>query len=309
MLQPETTSTSPAATAAAVFVAELVGTTRVQVAAPSKTLRRLRATSREAYDKDVALFTRFGGTIPTDATGLLRYVESMRQRISPATAYRRLMSINRAHLEAGYPSPNAHQDVRALLRTLQSGRFPSKAGAKGAKSGATAGIAKRVPESAKPLTRQLLLRILDAVHRTMLDRRDKALLVLGFMCGLKRSALVALDVSDCQFGTDAMLVTIRGDKDAGGITPDRILAVPNTGGELDAGLAVKQYIEHLALQPDTPLFRSYSRAGEPTEHRLSAAFVSEIVKRRAQAVGLDPKPFSGESLRRGRALEFAKGLL
>ena len=284
-------------------------TDRVSVTAPTKSLRRLRATSRDAYDKDVALFTRFGGSIPTDATGLLRYVESVRQRISPATAYRRLMSINRAHLEAGYPSPNAHPDVRALLRTLQSGRYPVKAGKKGAKSGTTASTAKRVPESAKPLTRQLLLRILDAVHRTMLDRRDKALLVLGFMCGLKRSTLVSLDVRDCQFGADALLVTIRGDVDAGGITSDRVLAVPNTGGELDAGLAVKQYIEHLALQPDSPLFRSYSRAGEPTEHRLSAAFVSEIVKRRAQAVGLDPIPFSGESLRRGRALEIAKGLL
>ena len=308
MFHPETISI-PSAFPASAPVTEPPGTTRAQHAAPSKTLRRLRPTSREAYDKDVVLFTRFGGTIPTDPAGLLRYVETLRNRISPATAYRRLMSINRAHLDAGHPSPNAHPAVRELLRTLQSGRFPARAGTKGAKSGSCAGTAKRVPESAKPLTRQLLLKLLDAIHRSMLDRRDKALLVLGFMCGLKRSTLVALDVQDCQFGPDALLVTIRGDVSFGGETPDRVLAVPNTGGELDAGLAVKQYIDHLALQPDTPLFRSYSRAGEPTEHRLSAAFVSEIVKRRAEAVGLDPKPFSGESLRRGRALEIAKGLL
>ena len=308
MFQQETMSI-PCAVAASAAVTDLPATTRAKNAVPSTTLRRLRPTSREAYDKDVVLFTRFGGTIPTDPTGLLRYVEAIRHRISPATAYRRLMSINRAHLDAGHPSPNAYPAVRELLRTLQSGRFPAKAGTKGAKSGSGAGTAKRVPESAKPLTRQLLLKLLDAIHRSMLDRRDKALLVLGFMCGLKRSTLVALDVQDCQFGPDALLVTIRGDVSFGGETPDRVLAVPNTGGELDAGLAVKQYIDHLALQPDTPLFRSYSRAGEPTEHRLSAAFVSEIVKRRAEAVGLDPKPFSGESLRRGRALEIAKGLL
>ena len=124
----------------------------------------------------------------------------------------------------------------------------------------------------------------------------------AFMAGLKRQKLVALDVSDVSFTAEAMLLKVRSEDNA----TTRTLAVPATGGDLCAATAVRQYIDHLALE-DGPLFRSCDRGGVHTDKRLAAAFVSCVLKARLTTVGVDAKPFSGESLRRGRALETMTG--
>lgn len=272
--------------------------------------RTLRSTTREAYIADGQLFLRMGGTIPCDAVAILRYIDLLRTKTSAATVYRRVHSIRWLHLDGGHPTPTEDPAVKVAVRWLQSGRFPPKSGAKSKKADEAEPVPpKRAAKSAKPLTRPLLLRVLDALGRDSLDRRDRALLLLAFFCGLKRAVLVSINVDNIRYSNDALLVTIRGSTDPDHPTADRVLAVPNTGGELDVALAVRQYVEHLALEPGTPLFRSFNRASEPTEHRLAAAFVSELVKRRVKDVGLDPTDFSGESMRRGRALEISKGLL
>ncbi len=262
--------------------------------------RRLASSSASAYNKDVALFRKLGGTTPTDAAGVLRFVELLRKRVGPATAYRRVMAVQRWHVDSGHEAPTNDPAVRAAVRWLQSGRYPPKPGSK-----APVASAPRQVRSAKPLTRALLERCLDALGRDMLDRRDRALLLLGFQAALKRQQLVALDVRDLSFTPDAMLVTLR---HADGST-GRKVAVPATGGELCAATACRQYIEHLALLPEAPLFASFNRAGEPTAHRLCAAFVSVVVKRALTTIGMDAKEFSGESLRRGRVGEAARGTL
>jgi hypothetical protein len=89
----------------------------------------------------------------------------------------------------------------------------------------------------------------------------------------------------------------------------RKIALPVTDGPLCPAGACRQYIEHLALPPEAPLFASFNRAGEPSADRLSAAFVSVVVKRALTTIGVDAKDYSGESLRKGRQLEAAKGTL
>ena len=262
--------------------------------------RRLASSSASAYDKDLVLFRKLGGTTPTDAAGVLRFVELLRKRVGPATAYRRVMAVQRWHVDSGHDAPTDDPAVRAAVRWLQSGRYPPKPGSK-----APVASAPRQVRSAKPLTRVLLERCLEALGRNPLDKRDRAMLLLGFMAALKRQQLVALDVRDLAFTPDAMLVTLR--HADGSIR--RTVAVPATGGELCAATACRQYTEHLALPPEALLFASYNRAGEPTSNRLCAAFVSVVVKRALTTVGIDARDFSGESLRRGRLLEAAKGTL
>jgi len=140
------------------------------------------------------------------------------------------------------------------------------------------------------------------MHRNSLDRRDRALLTLAFVGALKRGELVALNLSDLRFTPDALMVKVK----------SREIAVPRTGGELCAATAVQQWIEHAALdmeQPAGPVFRSFDRGGNPTLARLDSAWVSVVLKNRLKAVGIDSAPFSAQSLRRGRLMESAKGVL
>ena len=139
-----------------------------------------------------------------------------------------------------------------------------------------------------------------------LDRRDRCLLLLGFAAGLSRTALVDLDVPDVSFTSDAMLLTLR--------TPEsetaRVVAVPRTGHELCAARATAEWMQHSELDVQGgPLIRRFDRAGNPTSERLDAAYLSQVIKRRLQAVGVDPKSYSSLSLVRGRRAELSKGLL
>ena len=279
-------------------------TTSPVAGAPTKSERLLSASSKAAYAKDVELFRRAGGAIPCGPAVVLRYVEVMRTRLAARTLYRRLMAVQHAHTAAGHPSPLADAKVRAIAQWLQAGKHPPKSD----KSLVAAKVPPRArgARKAKPVTRQLLDRMLDAMHRAALCRRDRALLLLSFAGALKRSEVVAINVEDLRWTADAMIVTIReGVEDQRG----RHLAIPQTGGELCAATAVKQYIEHLALEPGTPLFRSFNRASEQTDKRLAAAFVNEVLKTRLKVVGIDPTGYSGESLRVGRLIELAKGVL
>ena len=258
----------------------------------------LQKSSTAAYEKDLRLFLAWGGHIPSSAAALQKYVRALSGRTAPATMYRRLQAIRYAHVSQGLPSPTHDPAMRPVLRSLQLGYFIGKASSKRP----VPALRRREPMSAKPLTRNLLTRVMDAVHRSSLDRRDRALLLLGFMAALKRAELVSLNVSDVRFTTDAAIVTLK----------TRQLAVPATGGELCAVTATKDWIAHAALdleQPPGPLFRRHDRGGDPTPDRLDSAWVSVVVKNRLRAVGIDPTQFSAQSLRRGRLAEAAKGVL
>jgi integrase len=265
----------------------------------SRRTRRLQGSTRTAYSKDIQLFLRFGGAVPCDVAAVLRYLEIMRTRkIAPSTAYRRLMSIQRGHVDARHASPTDDPTVRHALRLLATGQYPTKTDSKAGALATDKTPKRREPKSAAPLTRALLLKMLDSLGRNPLDRRDRAILLVGFMSGLKRQRLVALNVDDVSFTDEALHLRIRDDD--GQVV--KTLAVPATGGDLDAAVAVRQYIEYLALEAG-PLFRSFDRGSAHTEKRLAAAYVSVIVKCRLQDVGINSAAFSSESLRVGRALE------
>jgi integrase len=50
---------------------------------------------------------------------------------------------------------------------------------------------------------------------------------------------------------------------------------------------------------ERPLFRSITTGGAVKPNRLSGHGINEVIKRRVQAVGLNPKDFGGHSLRAG----------
>ena len=73
----------------------------------------------------------------------------------------------------------------------------------------TKGTAQR---EAKPLMRDDLLLVLDAMGDSLKDARDRALLLIGFAGGFRRSELVGLDVGDIEHRRQGIVVTIRRSK-------------------------------------------------------------------------------------------------
>jgi integrase len=260
----------------------------------------LKSSSAETYSKALSHFTTvFKGSVPATVDTILRYVTAMRKS-APSTAYLRLQAIRHEHVRQGLPSPTDDPSVRVVMRNLQLGISPGNK---------TEAFKRTEPKHARAVTRNLLERMLDAMGTNSLDRRDRCVLTLSFGAALSRSALVALNRDDIRFTNDVMVLTIRDLVDA---AKTRTVTVPTTGHELCAATATRDWLRHAALDldpQDGPLLRRFSRAGDPTPDRLSAAWINVVLKMRLKAIGVDPTPYSGLSLRRGRIAEIGKGIL
>jgi len=284
--------------------------------APAFESKALRASSSEAYQKDARLFLNSGGVVPCDALALQKYIWSMRNKLAPATLYRRCMAIRNAHHLIGQKSPTDDPTLRPLLRALQLGFVPDKKILQtGVPAAGDSGAKSRKPQPSLPITRRLLAQMLQPLPRNAIDRRDRALILLGFAGAFKRGALVAVNVGDISVTPDALIVRIRGSgrEEDGDRTPtNRQIAIPRTGGDLCVAKALADYIEKSALDnepPGAPLFRACDRGGDPTRNRLDSAVVSLVVKKWVAAAGIDAKLYSAQSLVTGRRSEFAKGML
>jgi site-specific recombinase XerD len=127
--------------------------------------------------------------------------------------------------------------------------------------------------------------------------RDRALLLLGFAGALRRSEIVDLDVNDVARHSKGALIIVRRsktDQTGAGLTK----AIPH-GKKLKAIEALDSWLIAGKIT-EGPIFRAV-HGRFVSDQRLTAGQVARIIKKRAAAIGLDPKFFSGHSLRSGYA--------
>jgi integrase len=245
----------------------------------------LAANTRRAYLSDLTEFERWGGSIPASVETVAAYLAARADALAVATLVRHLASISKAHEARGLLNPTRSELVRATMRGIKR----------------TRGCAQR---QAKALLRNDLLLVLDATGDGPKDVQDRALLLIGFAGALRRSELVALDVGDIEHVHQGIIITLRRsktDQDGEG----RKIGIPFGRrrwcpvAALNAWLAVSRIVAGA-------IFRHVDRHGHVREARLSGEAVSLVVQERVAAVGLDPSPYSGHSLRAGFATSAAQ---
>jgi hypothetical protein len=128
----------------------------------------LAENTRKAYLSDLSEFERWGGSIPASAETVAAYMAARADTLAVASIVRHVASISKAHEARGLPNPTRSELVRATMRGIKR----------------TRGCAQR---EAKPLLRDDLLLVLDAMGDGLKDIRDRALLLIGFAGALRRS--------------------------------------------------------------------------------------------------------------------------
>ena len=131
------------------------------------------------------------------------------------------------------------------------------------------------------------------------DARDRALLLIGFAGGFRRSEIVALNCDDIEHVRQGLIVTLRRSKtDQEGA--GRKVGIPFGRTRHCPVLALDRWLAVSKIEVG-PVFRPVDRHGRVASERLSGEAVSLIVKERVAAAGNDPAGFSGHSLRAGFA--------
>ena len=129
--------------------------------------------------------------------------------------------------------------------------------------------------------------------------------MLGCAGGFRRSELVALDLSDISDRKEGLAVTIRRSKtDQEGA--GRMIAICYSSTLSTCPVrSLKTWIEVAGIA-EGPLFRSVGKSGRIGGEPLCDRSVALVVKRAAEAAGLDPDLYAGHSLRSGFATTAAE---
>jgi site-specific recombinase XerD len=134
--------------------------------------------------------------------------------------------------------------------------------------------------------------------------RDRALLLVGYAGGFRRSELAELRVEDLSETPEGVIATLRRSKtDPAG--QGRPVALPYGSDPLTCPVrALRAWLERASITTG-PLFRAIDQFGLVAEQGLSAASVALIVKRAAERAELDASDYAGHSLRAGLATQAA----
>jgi integrase len=235
--------------------------------------------TRRAYRSDMAAFTAWGGHVPASPEMVASYLAAS-DSLAAATLRRRLAAIADAHQTIGHADPTKHPLVRKVFRGICR--------VHGARS-----------DAATPLDIDMLARIIASLPKDIVAVRDRALLLVGFFCALRRSELVALAVEDLDRRPDGWIITIQRSKtDPYG--RGQYVTLPALRGPLCPTAAVVDWLAIAAIA-EGPVFRAIGPDLNITSP-LPAPQVGMILRKRAVEAGLDVQRLSAHSLRSGFAV-------
>ena len=245
-----------------------------------KNLKNSKANNTlRAYQSDFRDFSFFCSkngfsSLPTQPKIIALYITHLSKSSKFSTLKRRIASISVIHKLKGHYLDTKHpiimENLHGIKRTLGSRQ-----------------------KAKKPILINDLKLIIKVIDEKKL--RDKALILIGFAGGFRRSELVNIIYDDIEFVNEGVKILIRKsktDQTGEGI----IKAIPYfENKEFCPVVALKDFIKEKSIS-----------INEEKIFDLSDKSVALIIKRYAEKAGLDPSKYAGHSLRSGFATTAAE---
>ncbi len=261
-----------------------------------KNLKNSKASNTlRAYKADFNDFSSFCiknglSSIPTEPKILSIYLTHLSKSSKFSTLKRRIASISVIHKLKGHYLDTKHpiimENLHGIKRTLGSRQIPKK------------------PILINDL--KLIINVIDQIKikaKGLLEakvklsdiRRDKALILLGFAGGFRRSELVNIVYEDIEFVQEGVKIVIKRSKtDQSG--EGTIKAIPYFDNEKYCPVkALKNYMTY-----------GFAIAKKGKIFSISDKSVALIIKKYAKKAGLDSSKYAGHSLRSGFATTAAE---
>ena len=245
-----------------------------------KNLKNSKANNTlRAYQSDFKDFSAFCekngfSSIPTQPKIIALYITHLSKSSKFSTLKRRIASISVLHKLKGHYLDTKHpiimENLHGIKRTLGSRQ-----------------------KAKKPILINDLKLIIKAIDEEKI--RDKALILIGFSGGFRRSELVNIHYDDIEFVTEGVKILIKRSKtDQSG--EGSVKAIPYFDNqEFCPVVALKNYVS-----------KKFSNTNEGKIFNISDKSVALIIKRYAEKAGLDSSKYAGHSLRSGFATTAAE---
>jgi len=244
----------------------------------SKSLNTLRAYQSDY--KDFLLFCSKNGfqAMPTQPKILSIYLTHLSSFSKYSTLKRRLASISILHKTKGHYIDTKHPVIIENLMGIKRRNGSNQKGK-------------------KPILINDLKKIIKSIHeskeKSLKKVRDKALVLIGFSGGFRRSELVSLEFEDIEFVSEGVKIFVKRsktDQSGEGMTK----AIPYFDNhDFCPVLALKNWMELVDIK-NGKIFN------------ISDKNVALIIKKYANHAGLDSNKYAGHSLRSGFATSTAE---
>ena len=225
--------------------------------------------------------------LPAEPTTVALYLTDRAATHKTSSLARRLTTISRAHQAAGLASPASmqHAIVSEVWKGIQRKKGTAEAGK-------------------KPLLTADLQQILRQLPDDLQGKRDRALLLVGFAGGFRRSELAALTVDQLEQTAEGIVIRLtRSKTDQEG--QGRPVALPHGSKAGTCPVkALRTWLEAAAITTGA-VFRGIDQFGVVSESALHSDSIGWIVKRAAGRGGLEAMEYAGHSLRAGLATQAA----
>ena len=244
----------------------------------SKSVNTLRA--YQADFKDFSAFCVRNGlsSIPTEPKILSLYLTHLSTTSKFSTLKRRIASISVIHKIKGHYLDTKHPIIMENLHGIKRVKGSNQ-------------------KSKKPILINELKLIINAIDQSSQNEkkkiRDKAIILIGFSGGFRRSELVNIDYDDIEFVIEGVKIFIKRSKtDQSG--EGMIKAIPYFNNKTFCPvLALKHWIDNCEI-----------KSGKIFD--ISDKSVALIIKKYASLAGLDANKYGGHSLRSGFATSAAE---
>jgi len=249
-----------------------------------KNLKNSKASNTlRAYQADFKDFSGFClrnsfKALPTEPKILSLYLTHLSNTSKFSTLKRRIASISVIHKMKGHYLDTKHPIIMENLHGIKR----------------TKGIKQK---SKKPILindLKLIINVINEVNQHEKKKiRDKAIILIGFSGGFRRSELVNIDIEDVEFVNEGVKIFIRRSKtDQSG--EGMIKAIPYFDNKIFCPvISLKNWI-------------NYSKINSGKIFNISDKSVSLIIKKYASISGLDANKYGGHSLRSGFATTAAE---
>jgi integrase len=155
-----------------------------------------------------------------------------------------------------------------------------------------------------PLLTKDIRKIVIACPDNLLGLRDRALILVGFAGGFRRSELARIEFHELTFGKKGVIVNVTTSKtDQEGV--GRKVGLPfGTHPETCPIRALRRWLNAASIA-DGPVFRKVDRHRRVSPRGLYRDSIGIILKRAAARAGMRTGPIAGHSLRSGMVTQAA----
>jgi site-specific recombinase XerD len=252
----------------------------------SKAINTIRAYKSDFKDFSAFCAKHSFRTLPTEPKIVALYLTYLSGKDAKmSTLRRRLVSIGMIHKLKGHYLDTKHpviiENLMGIKRTKGS-----------------------IQRGKKPILINHLKAIINVINEEKIEEikkiRDKAIILVGFGGGFRRTELVSIDYEDLEFVPEGVKITLRRSKTdqfGEGMTK----GLPYFTNETYCPVVhLKKWIKISNIK-DGPVFRRFAKGCSLTSNRLTDQSVVLLIKKYLELAGIENKNYSGHSLRSGFA--------